>query len=189
MKLLDFFRKRAPSDSAYALYGAIVAQARREIFYSRYGVPDTVDGRFDMIVLHLIVLFHRFRSEDEMVRAFGQEVFDVFCTDMDRNLREMGVADITVPKKIKKMINAFYGRLERYVGAIDSGDRAALAEGIRRNLFPGAEDHIHPEPLAGYVLASVEALKRQTVETLRGGTADFADPGLFAPGSPEAGAP
>lgn len=181
MKIFDFFKRRRPSEKAVAVYERIVAQARQPAFYRDLGVPDTVDGRFDMIILHLILLFHRFRTESEAIREFGQEVFDVFCTDMDRSIREMGAADVVVPKRIKKMMHAFYGRLDRYVAAIDARDLDALQEGIRLNVFADAEDDIHPDRVADYALQSADLLKAQSVEALIEGMLKFADPMDFTP--------
>src|SRR5215208_2944217 len=124
---------------APALYGAIVAQARVPDFYARLGVPDSVDGRFEMVVLHLALVLRSLRDADEGTRALGQEVFDIFCVEMDRSLREMGVGDLSVPKRMKRMGEAYYGRAAAYDAALDKGDRAALAAAVRRNLLRGAE--------------------------------------------------
>src|SRR3954451_13775545 len=97
-----------------ALYGAIVAQARAPVFYRDYGVPDTVNGRFDMIVLHLALFLDRVKAASEPVRRRGQEVFDLFCREMDGHLREAGISDLKVPKEMQQMAQAFYGRRSVY---------------------------------------------------------------------------
>src|SRR5437667_12830184 len=84
--LFRLFRRNPRADTISALYGAIVAQARRESFYLGFGVPDTVEGRFDMIVLHLALFCRRLTREGGPVHALGQDVFDLFCRDMDHNL-------------------------------------------------------------------------------------------------------
>src|SRR5215471_8437663 len=97
--IFQLFASRTATATIDALYGAIVAQARLPGFYLTYEVPDTVEGRFDMIVLHLVLLFRRLAREPESVPALAQGVFDRFCRDMDHNLREMGVGDLSVPKE------------------------------------------------------------------------------------------
>jgi cytochrome b pre-mRNA-processing protein 3 len=83
------------------LYGAIVAQARSPSFYRDYGVPDTVGGRLDMIILHLVLLLARLKGESAQAAALGQHVFDAFCRDIDDNFREMGVGDLAVPREMR----------------------------------------------------------------------------------------
>src|SRR5438477_2396690 len=86
-------------DKIESLYGAIVAQGRAAVFYQDYGVPDTVNGRFEMLVLHAVLVLRRLNGESAPFRALGQEVFDMFCNDMDANLRELGVGDLSVPRQ------------------------------------------------------------------------------------------
>src|ERR1700722_16778682 len=90
------------------LYGAIVAQGRRPVFYAGFGVPDTVEGRFDMVVLHLVLVLRRLRLAAGGERM-AQDLFGAFCRDMDHNLREMGVGDLTVPKQMKRLGEALFG--------------------------------------------------------------------------------
>ena len=92
-----------------AIYGMIVTQAREPLFYRDLGVPDTVNGRFDLLVLHLWMVLHRLKSM-EGAADLSQALFDHFCDDMDANLREMGVGDLTVPKRMRAFGEAFYGR-------------------------------------------------------------------------------
>src|ERR1700739_217780 len=111
----QLFASRPTNSTIDAVYGAIVAQARLPGFYLAYGVPDTVEGRFDMIVLHLVLLFRRLAREAEF-RELAQGIFDRFCNDMDHNLREMGVGDQSVPKEMRRLGEAFYGRAGVYEG-------------------------------------------------------------------------
>src|SRR3954453_23405517 len=131
------FRKplAPPRGTIEAIYGTIVAQAREPLFYEVLGVPDTVDGRFDMVLLHLWMVLRRVR------RAAGgmelsQALFDRFCADMDGNLREMGVGNLTVPKRMQKFGEAFYGRTAAYDAAVEQGG-AALAQALCRNILDG----------------------------------------------------
>src|SRR6185295_9484337 len=109
------FRRASPSGNIDALYGMIVAQARNAEFYRGYGVPDTVDGRLDMIVLHLVLVLRQLtQAHGAALPPAGQDLFDRFCADMDDNFREMGVGDFGVPKRMQKVGEAFYGRAKVY---------------------------------------------------------------------------
>lgn len=134
--ILRLFRRSPAAATIDALYGAIVAQARSPVFYEEFGVADTVEGRFEMIVLHLALLLRRLNKEAQEP-DIAQRVFDTFCRDMDHNLREMGVGDLSVPKKMKKLAEAFYGRAKAYAGALSDGDPAALAVALERNVLSG----------------------------------------------------
>src|ERR1700752_370334 len=101
--ILSVFRRKG-SATIDALYGAIVAQARLPTFYLAYGISDSREGRFDLIVLHQVLLARRLGRDGEAGRAVSQDLFDLFCRDMDANLREMGVGDLAVPKEMKRMV-------------------------------------------------------------------------------------
>src|SRR5262245_14569110 len=114
-----FFRRdRQSGRIASILYGAIVAQARNPAFYAQLGVPDSLDGRFEMVVAHLALLWRRLRDIDPEAKALGQELFDLFCTEMDRSFREMGVGDLAVPKRMRRMAEAYYGSAAAYENAL-----------------------------------------------------------------------
>lgn len=138
-RLLKHFRS---NDRANVLYGQIVAQARQPGFYADLGVPDTAEGRFDMIVLHVVLVMRRLRAEDAVGRAMAQELFDVFFADMDRNLREMGTSDMSVPKRVRGMAEAFYGRAAVYDAAIDADSVEGLRAALERNLFTSRSGEI-----------------------------------------------
>jgi cytochrome b pre-mRNA-processing protein 3 len=145
-------RYRRNDDIAAGLYGAIVAQARNPSLYADLGVPDTVEGRFEMIILHLsLVLRHLRASEAE--KAVGQEVFDAFCADMDRSLREMGVGDLGVGKRMRKMAEAFYGRAGRYDEGLAAGNAGEIAAVIGRSVYGDADDP-RATALAAYAAAA-----------------------------------
>jgi len=137
------------------IYGTIVAQAREPVFYQALGVPDTVNARFDMVVLHLWLLLRRLRTVDGGA-DLAQALFDQFCRDMDANLREMGVGDLTVPKRMKKFGEAFYGRTAAYDTALEEG-RDALASALARNVL-NSHDAARAAGLAAYVEAGIAAL-------------------------------
>jgi cytochrome b pre-mRNA-processing protein 3 len=173
-------RDRRNARIASVLYGAIVAQARSAVFYTRLGVADSVDGRFEMVVVHLVLLLRRLR-DGEQAKALGQEVFDLFCVEMDRSLREMGVGDLSVPKRMKRMAEAYYGRAAAYTAALDSADREALAGAVRRNVLGGAEGAA--EEIAAYLAEAAMRLEAQSSADLGAGRLAWPDPADIRAGS------
>lgn len=172
--ILRFFRRDDGRATIERLYGAIVAQSRDPAFYTDFAVPDTIAGRFEMILVHAFALFHRLKGEDEERRALGQRVFDEFCRDMDSNLREMGVGDLTVPKKMKRVAEAFYGRAGAYDAALAAGDDSALAQALLRNVY--ASDPARSGEagrLAAYMHGVVESLDGQSFERFAAGEITF----------------
>jgi cytochrome b pre-mRNA-processing protein 3 len=129
-----------------------VAQARSVAFYTAYGVPDTLDGRFDLIVLHLVLLLARLDRDGALARGVGQSLFDQFCRDLDANLREMGVGDLAVPKRMRRFGEAFYGRQTAYLAALRESDGEELEKALARNIFHGTNGD-GPRRLARYARA------------------------------------
>src|SRR5665213_541523 len=137
------------------LYGMIVAQARMPCFYRDYAVADTVNGRFDLIVLHLAIVLDRLYA-DPSLRGLGQGFFDKFCRDMDGNLREMGIGDLSVPKEMRHIADAFNGRSRAYISALDAAEgqesNQELADVIARNVYDGCAAKVDaPRQLAAYI--------------------------------------
>ena len=170
----------AAEAAAVAAYGAIVAQARAPALYATLGVPDSVTGRFEMVVLHTVLVIERLRQGGAGGAALGQLVFDSFCRDMDQSLRELGFGDLAVPKRMKKLGEGFYGRAEAYGRTID--DRAGLAAAIARNVFPDspATARAGQGQLADYAMASAAALVNTPLDKIGQGTMIFPDPAVFA---------
>jgi cytochrome b pre-mRNA-processing protein 3 len=162
------------------VYGVIVAQARQPAFYADYGVADTPAGRFDMIVLHLIVFMRRLRDEPAPIRALGQGVFDLFCRDMDHSFREMGIGDLAVPKHMRRVAEAFYGRAAAYDRAIGEADEDELAAALGRNIFPESATAACARRLARYVRCAIDELGRQEAGTFAQARLSFPDPALIA---------
>lgn len=152
-----------------ALYGASVAAARNPLFYAAYGVPDSVDGRFDLLLLHVTLVMLRLNDIDA-----NQRLFDLMFADMDRSLREMGVGDMSIGKKMKPMLAGFYGRAKTYRAALaESGDEA-LQSALARNLYgkpDGAAEHA--PVIARYCRASVATLAAQDDRALAEGRVVF----------------
>jgi cytochrome b pre-mRNA-processing protein 3 len=173
--MLNIFRRPPRGSTIEALYGAIVAQARAPAFYLSYGVADTLNGRLDLLMLHLALVFDRLSRGDEAARAAGQAAFDRFCQDMDDHLREQGVSDLKVPKDMQRLGSAFFGRHRAYISALKAGDRAALREALCRNVYGGAEA-AQLDALSAYVEAAAAALDRQDAAVIARGRIDWPDP-------------
>lgn len=176
------FRRSHVEETIRSFYGAIVAQARQPVFYTEYGVPDTVEGRFEMIVLHLVLLVRRLRNEAQELRAVGQGVFDAFCVDMDDNLREMGLSDMAVPRRMRRFGEAFYGRAAAYDRALDESGAAALTDALARNVFPASVDARRAHQLAHYVRFAEQALTAHEPAALARGDLRFLYPFEMATG-------
>lgn len=154
------FGKKQKNPTVRHVYDQLVKQARHPDFYKKYQVPDTLSGRFDMIVLHAFVFFWRLKDEGETAKNFGQDVFDTFIEDMDRSLREMGVGYQAIPKRIRKMGEAFYGRINAYDAALQDGNHEKLCEALQRNIYPDID--IKPDvvkSLASYTMTAVKELR------------------------------
>lgn len=138
--IFNLFRKSTAPDAALEAYRSIVAQSRQQKFYADWGVPDTVTGRFDMISLHMALTMHRLHGVPE-ARAFTQALVEVFFRDMDQSIRELGVTDLGVPAKIKKMGKAFYGLAGVLSTALDSGSVAEVEAVLVKNVYGSADPH------------------------------------------------
>lgn len=168
----------APSDTrlrAHQAYIAVVEQSRRPVFYQQWGVEDGLDGRFDMIALHLSLLLERLESEAETAEAphFMRFVSETFFADMDRSLREMGVGDTGVGPRVKKMAQAFYGRRKAYA---EAQDMATMGEALKRNMYrEKTVDETGAGALAAYALRCRDVLAQQPVAALLQGRVSFSE--------------
>jgi cytochrome b pre-mRNA-processing protein 3 len=174
MGLLGLFTRKPHEGAGFALYGAAVAAARQPVFFAELGVPDTLDGRFDLVALHSGLLVCRIsRDPDPRARDLAQAVFDAMFADMDVNLREMGVGDLVVGKRVKRMWEAFHGRAQAYEAALRAGDTATLAEALTRNVWRGHAPEGAPARLAAIAAAIDAALAAQPFAALVAGQARF----------------
>ena len=155
----NHFRKPrlAPRGTIETIYGMIVTQAREPVFYQELGVPDTVNGRFDLLLVHLWMVLRRLRGADGGPEV-AQALFDHFCNDMDANLREMGVGDLAVPKRMQAFGEAFYGRSAAYDLAL-SDSNEALAQAFCKNILDG-KDIDHARRLAHYAQGALSGLDK-----------------------------
>ncbi len=174
------FRRSLKTDSIATLYGAIVAQARSPTFYIGFGVPDTVEGRFDLIVLHLVLVLRRLGGAGQRGADLGQRLFDAFCRDLDGNLREMGVGDLAVPKRMRRFGEAFYGRQAAYVAALAAEDPQDFEKALARNILLAEGIDNRAARLSRYARAAARQLDAQNDAELFDGSTDFPDPEAFA---------
>jgi cytochrome b pre-mRNA-processing protein 3 len=166
--LKNWFTPQAERITAAELYSRCVTQARHPFFYRDLSIPDTVDGRFDLLVLHLFLLLRRLKP----LPALGSALTDVFFADMDQNLRQMGVADPGVGKRIRKMLDAFYGRIAAY--EIAYGDDVSLSAALTRNLYGTSPAPASaPAALLAYVRRAEAALTATATEALSAGQCDW----------------
>lgn len=181
--MFSLFRPNPERIAAERAYLRIVEQARRPGFFLNGGVPDTIDGRFELICMHAFLYLHRLKSEQPRSARVGRRFARMMFADFDRSLREMGTGDLSVGREVKRMAEGFYGRFAAYeegLAADDSVLRAALA----RNLFGTAT--AAPAQLtvmAAYVRGQAAALQRQQTGALLAGDIVFGDPPV-APESP-----
>lgn len=160
--LSGLVRRRRRKQGAAALYAAVVAQSRQPVFYSWLRVPDTIDGRFDLVALHAILLVGRLRAGPDEARRVAQELVDSMFADLEHGLRELGVSDQGLPRRMRAMASGFLGRMVAYDAALAEPSDQPLINALRRNLWGTVE--VGPEPvetMAAYVRAQHAALARQ----------------------------
>ena len=174
MPLASLFRRNPHRQRAQAAYVQIVARAREPGFFLGYAVPDTLDGRFELIALHAFLVLNRLKADHEETADFAQELFDAMFADLDRGLREMGASDIGVGRRVKEMATGFYGRIVAYERGLADGDEI-LAEALRRNLY----GTVAPSPeaaaaMARYTRRQAAALAREPLTVILQGQINFA---------------
>lgn len=158
MFLQRLFRPGPARVAGQALFEAVARQARQPAFYAALGAPDTVEGRFELYSLHVVLLLHRLKGQGRDATSIAQALFDAYVQSLDDALREMGVGDLSVGKKMRRIGEAFYGRVKNYDAALaNPGDRAALEAVLMRTVFADASDG-QPSALADYVLRGVDQL-------------------------------
>ena len=160
-----------------ALYARVAAAARQPGLYADLGVPDTIEGRFEALSVHMVLALRALRGKPDPAGDVARDLTDAFFRDMDASLREMGVGDTSVPKRMKTIAEAFYGRAGVYDAALDAGGEAALAAALGRNVC-GSD--APAQGLARYVLAADRDLKSATAEGMLADEPRFPAPAPFA---------
>jgi cytochrome b pre-mRNA-processing protein 3 len=169
------FRRRLAKRNTDKLYGVIVAQARLPVFYRNFGVPDTVDGRFVVLSLHLFALLHRLKQEGAPGRELAQQLMNRFARDMETVLREVGIGDLAIPKKVRGIAASSHALLQAYNAALQAGDAAfddAIAEALPTD---PKRAEAASRALASYVKGIVKELERQSFDGLCAGELHFAE--------------
>lgn len=174
MSLASLFRRNPYRAKAHGAYALIVEVARNPQLFLHLGVPDTLDGRFEMIALHMFLVLNRLKAEHEATADFAQALFDAMFADLDRGLREMGASDMGVGRRVKEMAKGFYGRIHAYEQGL-AGDDRMLGDALRRNVYGTIEPR--PEAVAEmvrYVRAQAAALARQPLDNFFSNRVKFA---------------
>jgi cytochrome b pre-mRNA-processing protein 3 len=172
--LTRLFRPSPAKASGERLYAGAVTQARSPAFYRAMGVPDRIDARFELYTVHVVLLVHRLGGQGEQAAVTSQALFDSYLSALDDTLRELGVGDLSVSKKIRPLAEAAYGRVKAYGEALAAEpDRPALASLIARTVFGDAEATEKAAPLVEYVVTAHQALAAQPLAALLAGKAEW----------------
>ncbi len=173
-----FKTKPAFQEEIQSLYRAMVAQARQPDFYAKLEVADTVEGRFDMILLHAFIIFRKLKTGGEATEPFSQALFDLMFADMDLNLRELGVGDMGLARRVPKMAEAFYGRIKAYEEGLGTDDEdATLKAALDRNLYrktPVSDESLGK--MAAYLRREIDQMDKTDLSSLQNGQASFGPP-------------
>ena len=163
------FRPSAARVAGQILYAAAVSQARQPALYVDLAVPDTIEGRFELHNLHVLLLLHRLKGQGTAAADAAQALFDTYVGELDGTLREMGVGDLTVPKRMRKLGEAFYGRTKAYDAALtDAADGAGLERLIARTLYDEVQD-APADRMADYVRRQAAVLAAQPLDEIIAG--------------------
>ena len=170
-------------DAVHRLYASVVEQSRHPTFYAAWGVPDSREGRLEMLNLHAMLAMRRLRGEGQEGRAVAQDLFDLMFLDLDRHLREWGVGDLSVGKHVKQLAQSFFARAAALDPLLDAGDAAGIAEVLRRNVYGDAPAPSVAE-LAAYLLFQESQLAAGDGPAIVNGRIAFAPPGAATAGLP-----
>jgi len=170
---------RGKPSHAAELYGAIVARARLPVFYQWFEVPDTLEGRFVVLSLHLFAVLHRLKDGGAPAASMAQELADHFTADMETVLRELGIGDLAIPKRVRRLAASGAALLQDYEDALTKGE-GALATSIACALpLDEASAKLASQRLASYLMKVIRHLDAQPVADLRAGRLSLPDPELL----------
>jgi cytochrome b pre-mRNA-processing protein 3 len=175
--IFSLFRKDPRRTTIATLYKRVATASREPELYASLGMPDTVEGRFEALSLHMILVLRALREMPSPADEVAKDLTDAFFRDMDASLREMGVGDTVVPKRMKKIAESFYGRAQAYDGPLNASDEAELASALGRNAY-GSE--APATPLARYALAADRAFGAADLDALLATGPAFPRPEAFA---------
>lgn len=175
--IFSLFRKKNGNQTIVnRQYSALTSVSRVPFFYSHLDVPDTVMGRFEMLSIVMILFFRRTAKSGVSGQELAQEIVDAFFQDIDHSIRELGIGDQGVPKRMKKLAGMFYGRLESYAAALEAKDRDALAAALRRNVYPQKDDAPDMTGLADWMIAAEAGLAAVSEDDISRGQAAISLP-------------
>jgi cytochrome b pre-mRNA-processing protein 3 len=178
--MFKLFRANPVREAAELAYRRVIEQARRPGFFADGGVPDTIDGRFELICLHAFLYLHRLKSEQPQAPV-AQRFYDLMFADFDRSLREMGVGDLGVGREVKRMAQAFHGRIAAYQAGL-AADDSVLQAALARNLFgTAAPSEAQLAAMAGYLRREAARLAAEDAAALLAGDVAFGAPPVPAP--------
>ena len=180
MAFADLFRRSNPhEDAGSLLYAAVVEKARDPLFYTNLGVPDTVNGRFDMVIIHAMLVLRRLRGGGKLADKAGKALLELLFTDMDQTLREMGVGDMGIGRHIKKMAKALFGRAEAYEAGLDSDDPAMITQALKENLYrQSTPDDAVIGPMTDYLRRAAAHAQTESVAEIIAGRINLSVPVL-----------
>jgi cytochrome b pre-mRNA-processing protein 3 len=174
--MISFAHRKSIRDASERAYRLVVEQARQRVFFAECGVPDTLDGRFELVCLHAFLYLYRLKSERPRATALAQAFFDTMFDDLDRALREIGTGDLRVGREVKRMAQGFYGRIRAYESGIAAGD-SVLAAALARNLFGTVGVPLAQlEAMTLYVRRAADDLRGQDAAELLAGRVRFISP-------------
>ncbi len=167
------FRKRPAREAGRALYSRVVDQARLAALYTDLRAPDTAEGRFEVYTLHVVLLLDRLKRQGDQAAETAQALFDTYLTQLDHALREMGVGDLSVGKKMRRLGEAFFGRVKSYEAALAALPATAELEALLTRTVYADVEGASAGPLAAYFLAQRETVAAQPLEALLAGRVDW----------------
>lgn len=170
-------RRKATRNAAAGLYQAAVSQSRDPLFYTELGVADTLDGRFDLVTLHVFLIMNRLGALGQNGKALSQALFDHMFTNMDVTLRQIGIGDMGIPKHMKRMMRAFNGRVHSYHTALNGSDKQQLELVVSRNIYRHKEGEIPDTAkfMVEYISRQSGWLMQQDYQSLAAGRVSFVD--------------
>jgi cytochrome b pre-mRNA-processing protein 3 len=176
--IFSLFRKKNHNQAIVdRQYSVLTSTARIPFFYSDLDVPDTVMGRFEMLSIVMILFFRRTAKSGASGQELAQELVDAFFQDIDHSIRELGIGDQSVPKRMKKLAGMFYGRLEAYAAVLERGDRHGLSEALKRNIYPLKDEAPDMTALADWMVAAEAGLADISEDAISRGQAVLLAPG------------